>query len=231
MRRFASLSGRAAFTFGILTLGLLGALTAASLAAADGLPGVTTTLSTPTVSLPSVTNPTLPGTVTVTLPSLTGTGTTSTVDAGETTSAQVTTTASGAAGMPVARDPAAVPTGIRLPSGGLSVAASSLRPPTRLLLDRIHVSPSTIRARKQALTLTLRIRDSAGHLVRGASVSATGVPAATAKTARAFSSIFGTARLHVWATARGSRLLLVLRATGGRVQTARLLTVPVRIRR
>jgi hypothetical protein len=239
MRRQTSLSTNAIRALGVLALGSVGALLAASLATADGLPGTTTAI---TISTPSTT---LPGTGTATLPSLPGTGTTTTAADPTTTSSASTSPApastpgsttpagnpSGASGT---RDAAATPTAIRLPSGGLSVAASNLRPPTRLLIDRVHLAPATIPAPKQLVTLTLRVRDDAGHVIRGASVTVTGNPTAAARTTRSSTSIFGTATLRVLSTpiAHHSRLLLLLRVSAGQrgmIQAARLLAVPVRL--
>jgi hypothetical protein len=244
MQRQTSLSTNAIRALGVLALGSVGALLAASLATADGLPGTTTaiTISTPSTTLPSTT---LPSTGTATLPSLPGTGTTTTAADPTTTSSASTspapastpgstTPAGNPSGAPGTRDAAATPTAIRLPSGGLSVAASNLRPPTRLLIDRVQLSPATIRAPKQLVTLTLRVRDDAGHVIRGASVTVTGNPTAAARTTRSSTSILGTAMVRVLSTpiAHHSRLLLLLRVSAGQrgmIQTARLLAVPVRL--
>jgi hypothetical protein len=241
MRRLM-LSRKAIRVLGLLVLGTLGALVAASLAVADGLPGLTTTLtiSTPSVSTPGITTPTLPTTVTVpavgttTTTATTPTATTPDATSGSTTQASNLGSGSSVGSTPGTPNTAADPTAIRLPSGGLSVADSSLRAPTRLLVDRIHLSPSTIRTRKQLVTLTLRVRDSAGQLVRGATVKVTGNPTARARTTKSATSIFGTATLRVLTTpiARSSKLFLLLRVSGGPkgvIQTAHLLAVPVRI--
>jgi hypothetical protein len=214
------------------SLALLGALTAASLAAADGLPGITTSISTPSVSLPSVTTPTLP--VTVTVPSLSG-ATTTTPDSAPSTGTTVTTVTSPSDPPASGGGPAA--TAIGLPSGTVSVSASSLRTSSRLLIDRLHFTPTTIRARRQSLSLTLRVRDGAGHLVRGASVSVHSMPTTASRAVKSTTSIFGTASLRVATTTHlstkpGSKLLLLLRVTAGRgntIQVARLLAIPVRL--
>lgn len=78
---------------------------------------------------------------------------------------------------------AAAPAGpagqIRLASGLVSIPASSVAPPERLLIDRVRFSPNPVRSRTGAITVRVRVRDTRGFVVRGALVFLRSTPILT----------------------------------------------------
>jgi hypothetical protein len=111
--------------------------------------------------------------------------------------------------------------------------------PVRLAIDRIKISPSSIGIRGQRLRILVRVIDSRGYRVRGASVDVRSTPARMVKgtTARK-TSTDGTVSLPLSTTwlipmRVGSTLTLLLRAypPGAAASNARrVVSVPIRPR-
>jgi hypothetical protein len=205
-------------------------------AAADGLP--LPTVSTPTLPTLPVTLPTLPLPGGVTTP--TTTATTPTTTATATTTAAPTTTSAATATAPVGtgsppagvaadpvRDPAAEPTAgvtgaIRLTSGGWSIPVSSVLAPARITVGVAAVAPGTIRSRNQLIKVTVRIGDTRGYLVRGATVAIRGNAAAWAgpiaakRTAADGRAVFRMRTARRLAVRPGRRLALLISSGGVR---------------
>jgi hypothetical protein len=164
----------------------------------------------PTVTLPSVPpTPTLPVPTTDTTPPVpTGTSgdPTGTPPADAASSQTGTTTGSTTPrdGASHEQPAAAVPEGaVRLPSGRISIPVTSVRPPARLVLERLSLSTAVIRTRNQRLLASWIVSDSRGYVVRGATVDATSVPAAMIAGVRARrSATDGLVRLTLRLTQR-----------------------------
>jgi hypothetical protein len=201
----------------------------------------------PTITLPPI--PSLPlitttSTTTPTVPALptgtgTGTGVSPTTTSSNSGGGGVTTTMSTATtDAPV--EGASVSGAIRLPSGAYSIPISSVQAPARLGIDRITISPRTISARGQRVRLVVRVTDSRGYRVRGASVDVRSSPARMASPgATRMTSTDGTVTLQVSTTSRlplrRFALKLVVRAYEARSGSPaklvrRTASVPVRPR-
>jgi hypothetical protein len=186
----------------------------------------------PTVTVPSLpTVPALPIGTTGT-PTTPATGTTATTGGGDaTTTGRVPdSAASGIAGA------------IHLPSGAISIPISSVKAPAALVIDRITLSPQSIRMRGQRVVVVVRVTDSRGYRVRGASVDVRSTPARMLKgTAAHKTSMDGTVSLTLTTTSlvpmrAGSSLKLLVRAydaggvAAGTNVVRRVVSVPVRPR-
>ncbi len=78
---------------------------------------------------------------------------------------------------PTAPIAAAGPAGaIKLANGRVSIPVTSVSLPQRLIVVGVAFSPRRIRSRAQGTTITVRIVDTRGYLVRGALVSVVGYP-------------------------------------------------------
>ena len=192
-------------------------------------------------TLPTVTVPPLP-----TVPALPigTTGTTTTPATGTTTATSTATStdnggsSAASKSLPDAAD-SGVAGAIRLSSGAISVPISSVTAPVRLAIDRITISPSSIGVRGQRLRILVRVIDSRGYRVRGASVDVRSTPARMVKATPArTTSTDGTVSLPLSTTSlipmrAGSALTLLVRAypPGAAASNARrVVSVPVRPR-
>jgi hypothetical protein len=205
-------------------------------ARADVLPTLpTASLPIPTVTLPVGTVPSVP--VVTTGPATTGTSPAETT-AGSTSdkgsSDKPTTTlnpgpSSGVAGA------------IRLASGAVSIPIESVTAPARLAIDRITVSPKWIGARGQRVSIVVRIADSRGYRVRGASVEVRSMPGRMLKPAAARTTrTDGTVILQPATTLAipvraGATLVLVVRAyragsPSSSIVARRVVSLPIRLR-
>jgi len=189
-------------------------------------------------TLPTVTVPSLPVSV-PTVPSLpigttvTVTTTVPTLPIGTTTPPTTSTAGGGSGGGGGG--------GSEPPSGG-SVPVSSVTAPARLVISQITVSPRWIGARHQQVRLVVRVVDSRGHRVRGASVDVRSSPARMIGSSGARKTrADGTVSLQVRTTSVvpmrvGAKLTLVVRAyQAGAVLTAtnvarRVVSLPIRPR-
>ena len=152
----------------------VGVVAALSIPAAHAglLPTLPTITLPPSLSLPLITTT---STTTPTLPTNTGTGTTPTTTSSNNGGGGGTTTMSTST-TDVSIDSASVSGVIRLPSGAFSIPISSVKAPARLGIDRITISPKAISARGQRVRLVVRVTDSRGYRVRGASVDVRSAP-------------------------------------------------------
>jgi hypothetical protein len=66
-----------------------------------------------------------------------------------------------------------------LPGGGISIPASSVNAPERLIVDRIQFTPNPVRSRAQPVQIRVRIRDTRGFFVRDALVFVRSTPILT----------------------------------------------------
>jgi hypothetical protein len=130
---------------------------------------------------------------------------------------------------------------IRLSSGVFSIPISSVTAPARLGIDRITLSPNRIGVRGQRVRVVVRVTDSRGYRVRGASVDVRGIPdRMLASGSRGITSKDGTASLRLSTTSRvplraGVTLVLVVRAyeagtASGSNVARRVVALPVRPR-
>jgi hypothetical protein len=99
---------------------------------------------------------------------------------------RVVVTARNAAGTAAATSvpTAAVTTGgppgqIQLPGGGISIPATSVTLPERLIVDRVGFSPNPVRSRQTQIRVTVRVRDTRGFFIRGALVFVRTTPLVT----------------------------------------------------
>lgn len=65
---------------------------------------------------------------------------------------------------------------IRLGDGRVSIPASGVTAPARLVIERVSFSPMILRSRKQTVTATVHVMDTRGFVVRDARVYLRGVP-------------------------------------------------------
>jgi hypothetical protein len=250
MRRFTrSRMGQLAALSALATVGIFAA---SPLASADGLlPTITTvTASVPDVTVPGSTTLTgttetvtvigTPGstsTQTVTQPTGTqtssgggsGSGNSSGSGAGRTGQVDAGTSGAGSSASGAASN--TNKTTIRLANGTVSVSASSLRAPTRLLIYRLAYSPRTLRrARAGQLHFTVQIRDTARHVVRGVVLSVRG--RGSSSRAVASTRMDGTAAVYLAIPATtvrvGHSLTIVLRAAARALSTQRTVRVPIK---
>jgi hypothetical protein len=239
---FVRPSARLRFLFGCAAIPAVAALgvTAAiciPVAHADGL------LSTlPTITLP-VTTVTLP--VVPTLPIVT-TGTSTTTPTGTTaTQATGTTSDNGGAGATTTSVPDVADRNlagaIHLPAGVVSIPVASVTAPVRLVVDRITVSPRSIGVRGQRVRIVVRVADSRGYRVRGASVDVRSTPVRMVRPAAARKTgIDGSVSLQLTTTPSlrmrtGSKLVLVVRAyqagaASSSIVARRVVSLPVKPR-
>jgi hypothetical protein len=239
-------SARLRFLLGCAALAVaaaLGAAVAISIPAARA--GVTPTLPTVTlpVSLPLPTLPTIPSlpvvttTTATTSPAVTSTTPTTTSSDNGGGGRSVTTTATS---LPVVAE-TGIAGAIRLPSGAFSIPIAGVTAPARLGIDRLTISPKWIRARGQRLRVVVRVIDSRGYRVRGASVDARSNPARMImRTAAGTTGKDGTVSLQLSTSARiplraGSKLTLVVRAyqagaASSSNATRRNVSIPIRPR-
>ena len=109
------------------------------------------------------------------------------------------------------------PGAIILPGGRVSIPASSVFEPERLVIDRASYDPRPVRAGRP-FTLNVRVRDSRGYLVRGAVVSVRDAPkGVVARAAERTTARDGTTTFRLRATSRaaalpGGTFALVVRA-------------------
>jgi hypothetical protein len=223
---------------GVPALALLGAGAAAFIptAHADLVPTL------PTVTLPSlpISLPTAP------TPPVGTTGTTTTAGPGITSTSTVGA-ATGAVGQDGGSEGgddavAAIAGAIHLASGAVSVPVSSVRAPAFLVLDRITTSPSWIAARGQRFRVVVRVGDSRGFRVRGASIGVGSAPGGRIKPAGVHKTgLDGTVTLQLTTSSRlplrkGSKLILVVSAyeagsaPGALESIRRVISLPVRPR-
>jgi hypothetical protein len=206
-------------------------------ARADVLPTLpTASLPIPTVTLPLGTVPSVP--VVTTGPATTGTS------PAETTAASTSDTGSGDKPTTTAKpagDVSGVAGAIRLASGAVSIPIESVTAPARLAIDRITVSPKWIGARGQRVSIVVRIADSRGYRVRGASVEVRSMPGRMLKPAAARTTrTDGTVILQPATTLAipvraGATLVLVVRAyragsPSSSIVARRVVSLPIRLR-
>ena len=216
-------------------------------ATADGLPLPTVTVPSLPITLPTVTVPTVPP---VSLPTTTDPGTTTTTTTGTTSSPAAATpgappaTVGGSSGTHTGgTTPSAAGAGvsgaIRLADGTFSIPVTSVRLPARLVLV-VTVTPRSLQSQTQALKASVRVSDTRGFFVRGASVAIRSVPAGRLTApAQKRSAADGRATFVVRAKPavlrEGSRLSLLVSAadpTKSRiVAVSRVVVVPIRPRR
>jgi fibronectin-binding autotransporter adhesin len=98
----------------------------------------------------------------------------------------------------------ALPVGaVRLANGRISIPVTSVKLPQRLVIAGITLNPGRIRTRARGTTVTVRVLDNKGHLVRGALVSVTGFPGSWIKhVPAARTSLNGTVKLRLRPTAK-----------------------------
>ncbi len=98
----------------------------------------------------------------------------------------------------------ALPVGaVKLSNGRISIPVTSVALPQRLVIAGITLDPGRIRTRARGTTVTVRVLDNKGHLVRGALVSVTGFPASWIKPVPSGrTSLDGTLKLRLRPTAR-----------------------------
>lgn len=190
-------------------------------------------LGLPTITLPGLTTVTLPGIPTTTTAATTTPPTTTAATATDpqpapspvppTQAGPVTATAT-TAGTPDA--PAAETTvagAIRLAGGVVSIPVSSVRAPARLRV-LLSVTPTKIARATQRVSVSTRIVDTRGYVVRGARVVVRAGRSGTLRSAGTrLSSVAGLARFVVRnrvAIRRGARLLLVIQAVDPRAPKA-----------
>lgn len=181
LRRIHRLAARS--TWIVLAAGLgLGLAWAPSHAGAGLVPPITipglTTITVPTLPLPTVTEPpagTTPGTttapVTTTAPGATTAGG-ATPPPMSVTATTTTTVRSDSAG---AATPA-IGGARRLADGLISIPVSSVQAPARLVI-RVSFTPKVIRQAKQPVTVKVSVLDTRAYVVRGARVALRSVPA------------------------------------------------------
>lgn len=68
---------------------------------------------------------------------------------------------------------------IKLPNGTTSVSVSAVSPPERLIVDRVSFSPNPVRSRTSPITVTVRVIDTRGFVVRDALVFLRSTPIVT----------------------------------------------------
>jgi hypothetical protein len=142
-------------------------------------------------------------------------------DAGATL--RVVVTASNAAGssastsVPTAKVTAGQSGIITLPGGLKSVPVETLALPDRLLIDRVSFAPAVLSSRAP-FTMTVRVRDTRGYVVRGAKVFILGVPySRVAAVDQQATATDGTVTFHVTPLSglelgRGKYLVFFVRA-------------------
>ncbi len=92
---------------------------------------------------------------------------------------------------------------VKLANGRISIPVTSVALPQRLVIAGISLNPSRIRSRVRGTTITVRVVDSRGYLVRGALVSVTGFPAAWLKPVPSRrTAVDGTLKLRLLPTAK-----------------------------
>jgi hypothetical protein len=97
---------------------------------------------------------------------------------------------------------AAGPSGqIRLSNGKISVPASSLSLPTRLIIDRVTFSPNPVRSARATITVRVHVVDTAGHWVRGAMVFVRSTPLVTRTPAEQVTGLDGWVTFRTTAVA------------------------------
>lgn len=205
-------SGSRAAVAAFVTVVLIGGLVAfaATGAAAPGSQQQTTTTTTTntTTTGTTTTGTTTTGTTTTTTTGTTTTGTTTgTTTTTPTTTTTTTTTPSGPAGQ------------IRLSDGSISIPATSVIPPDRLVIDRVSFRPNPLRSRRSVLTGRFRVSNQAnGYRVRDALVYGIALPygqfrpaaeVTTGTDGYATIRFIPTANLH---TGRNSTIQFFLRA-------------------
>jgi hypothetical protein len=130
---------------------------------------------------------------------------------------------------------------IRLASGAVSIPIESVTAPARLTIDRITVSPKWIGSRGQRVIIVVRIADSRGYRVRGASVEVRSTPGRMLKPAAARKTgTDGTVSLQPSTTSAipmraGATLVLVVRAyragsPSSSIVARRVVSLPIRLR-
>jgi hypothetical protein len=193
---------------GAAALGVLVAMGVSGAAADTGLP------------LPTVPVPTLPVTPPVALPTDSGGGAAG--DGGSTTSGSGGSTrradsSTDTAGSGV-RAPASVEGAIVLTGGAVSIPATSVQAPARLVIDWVSLSPTAIRAAGQPVRAAFRVSDSRGYVVRDAVLDVRSLPAGRIGTAVIRpTGIDGVVRFwlrpkKLLAMRRGTRLTILVRA-------------------
>lgn len=75
-----------------------------------------------------------------------------------------------------AKGPTLPPGAIKLPDGRISIPASSVAPPERLVIGQLDFSPNPLRSRSELVTARFRIFDTRGYVVRDALVLCTPLP-------------------------------------------------------
>jgi hypothetical protein len=199
------------------------------------LPPLSTPATAETPSLPAVpTEPSLP----VTVPTLPLPGQTTTDPGGGGGDREPATGGSDAstADTSQANSPStsAAPAGaIRLRDGRISIPASSVVLPLRLVLSRVAVRPARVSRARQQLQAGLRVLDSRGYLVRGVRVEVRSTPDGRIRAGATRSAVDGSVRLAFRTTAllalrSGVRLRLTFAGSTPRRQTVRrVVVVPV----
>jgi hypothetical protein len=85
-----------------------------------------------------------------------------------------------ATSVPTAAVRAAGPAGqIRLPNGGVSIPATSVALPERLIVDQVQFSPNPVRSRSTTIRVRVRVRDTRRFFIRGALVFLRSTPLLT----------------------------------------------------
>ncbi len=85
-----------------------------------------------------------------------------------------------ATSVPTAAVQAAGPAGqIRLSTGGVSIPATSVALPERLIVDLVQFTPNPVRSRSTTIRVRVRVRDTRGFFVRGALVFLRSTPLLT----------------------------------------------------
>jgi hypothetical protein len=101
-----------------------------------------------------------------------------------------------ATSVPTAAVAASGPAGqIQLSGGGVSIPATSVDLPERLIVDQVRFTPNPIRSTRSTIRLTVRVRDTRGFFVRGALVFARSTPLVTTTAPETATQTDGTVTL------------------------------------
>jgi hypothetical protein len=87
-----------------------------------------------------------------------------------------TTSYSAPSAVVTAKGPTLPPGAVRLPDGKISIPATSVAPPERLVINQLDFSPNPLRSRSDTITARFRIFDTRGYVVRDALVFVTPLP-------------------------------------------------------
>jgi hypothetical protein len=190
------------------SLGLFAAARVPGARADSGLPlpsAPAPPLAPPSPPTTSVSIPSLPITVpTLPLPGAT-TGTTTTGPGDPAPGSTTGTTPAGTdnrgpAASSRSDDAATVAGAVRLRNGRISIPATSVASPARLIMSRVRVLPAQVRTARQKLLASFRVSDSRGYLVRNARVDVRSIPTGRIRPRSVYSRIDGSVTIALQTT-------------------------------